>query len=69
MSKIILTPFLHPEQKSSEQVGQCTAHGARNNDDDGCKVTVLSTERTVHIVSQPAFGHHVRNLSNSTSKN
>lgn len=65
-----LTGFLHPEQKSSRHVGQWTAHGACTIDDDvDCNVTSLSTEvgPTRQIVSQPAFGHHVRYLSNSTS--
>jgi hypothetical protein len=67
-----LTGFLQPEQKSSRHVGQCTAQAVWSaDDDDGRNETVFAEVLgpTKHMVSQPAFGHHVRNLSSSTSEN
>lgn len=70
---IQLTGFLQPEQKSSRHVAQCTAQGAETTEGKVWKVTDLSdvfdVDPTKQIVSQPAFGHQVRNLSNSTSAN
>jgi hypothetical protein len=65
-----LTGFLQPEQKSSRHVGQCTAQAVcRADEDEGTNVTAFSdvVGPTKQMVSQPAFGHQVRNLSNSTS--
>lgn len=65
-----LTVFLQPEQNSFKQVGHCTEHGdiitivgCRDIDFEA------ATGSTRHTVSQPARGHHVRFLSNSTSVN
>lgn len=70
IQNILHTGFLQPEQKSSRHVGQCTAHGNGTAFEDvGCTDTSRSIEDdpTKQIVSQPAFGHQVRYLSNSTS--
>lgn len=66
----IFTGFLQPEQKSISHVEQCTARGtSRIADDDGWtgELAELSNGPTKQIVSQPALGHQVLCLSNSTS--
>ena len=50
----------HTEQKSFEQLGQCTGPG------DIPSLPPLVTEQ---MVSQPARGHHARSLSIDTSAN
>lgn len=74
----MLTVFLQPEQNCSAHVGQCTRHGTFEPAPKpmGCTETTpmsigagssWSSPLTRQTVSQPAFGHHVRDLSRSTS--
>lgn len=66
------TFFLHAEQNSSTHVGHLTATGITVDTVSCCTSDVLpavsaAVEETEQTVSQPAFGHQVRVLSNSTS--
>lgn len=53
--RLSLTAFLQPEQKSSRQVGQCTAQGDGRPDEDAGSCTILS-EDALLLVGWRWFG-------------